>query len=256
MAKLYSDPIAVLNKDIDLKWATQIHARTLQSYFDYFYTGQDVKVFIEGAESPDNMNNMPIMNFAYSVEQRKVPVYGHASTTYDAVMRGNRLVTGAFTIATTKANYMTDMLSWAASARFEMYKDGTQIAPLKQDLVNMERYWTINTDNALSPGGYKNIFSSHPPFNFIIVIGLQPDSGSIIGFQDGMDCDSVAAMYPIDAVLSQDINERLLDSDPEGENRRVIQNVELVKLDQNFSVDGEVLAETYSFFARDEFPLT
>lgn len=249
-----SESFAIINPEIDSKWATGIRSKTLQeSYFDYFFTGQDVEVYIEGTEEWTGYK-LPLINLAYSVEQKKVPLFGHASSTYDAVMRGNRMVTGAFTIATTTVDYMTELLSFAANTREELRNGDKQLAPIKEDLANIQRYWSINTDNALLPSGTKHLFSGHPPFNMYILVGFQPDSNAIIGSE--LDCEDVSNMYPVDKFIALDINERLMQTDPEGTNRRIIQNVELVKFDTMISSEGDVLAETYSFFARDEFPFS
>lgn len=242
-----SDSVEVFSREIDEKWANVKGPRTVQSYFDYYYSGQDVQIYIEGLLEP-----LPLVNFAYSVEQKKTPVYGHASFVFDASMRGNRLVTGAFSVVTTHANYMTERLSEAAAIRQERRDSNNSLMPIRQDLENLQNYWYSNIDNALSPSGTKNIFSAHPPFNLIMVIGMQPDSNAILG---DMDCDEVASMYSLDAVLHNDINERLMDSDPESSNRRLINTVELVKFDNQVTADGDLLVETYSFYARDEFPL-
>lgn len=43
-------------------------------YFDYFYTGQDIRVSIDGLTSPESA--LPIYSLGYIIEQNKVPVYG------------------------------------------------------------------------------------------------------------------------------------------------------------------------------------
>lgn len=244
------EPFAVFTKEIDEVWAkgVGITQKTVQSYFDYYYSGQDVQIFIEGIGDP-----LPLAQFAYSVEQKKTPVYGHASYAYDAVMRGNRLVTGAFSVVTTRTAYMTHLLSQAADEREHRRTSGNPLSSLSLDAENIQQYWhNVNADSTVGPSGRKQIFSAHPPFNFILTIGMQPDSNAILG---EMNCDEVGAMYSLDAVMHNDFNERLMDSDPEGSNKRMIKNVELVKFDTQVSVDGDILLETYSFFARDEYPL-
>lgn len=246
---IFDDGFAVTS-EIDSEWAKGLNVTpTLESYFDYYFSGQDCMVFIEGYDRP-----LPIMQFAYTIEQKKTPVYGHASHTYDAVMRGNRLVTGGFTIVTKYVNYMTDVLISAANVREELRNSANGLKPIKQDLEDIQRYWHINTDNALSPSGSKNIFSSHPPFNMYLNIGIQPDS---VTWNDGiaLNSDVVGSEIPLGTTIANNWNQRLVDSNPEGSNKRLIQNVELVKMDMEVAANGEVIAETYSFFARDEFPI-
>jgi hypothetical protein len=170
-------------------------------------------------------------------------------------MRGNRLVTGAFSTVTRSTDYMTKVLAAAAKHRADQANAATFLAPVKADLDNIERYWTINTDNALSPSGSKNIFSSHPPFNLVINYGIQMESASYVTMTD-TSSEMVYSELPIGSVIANDWNERLVEADEEGHNKRLIQNVELVKMDIQVAVDGDAILETYSFFARDEFPLS
>lgn len=253
LKKALSPSIEVLNKELDLLWQGGLASRlTKNSYYDYYYTGQDIKVYIEGAREPNSGPELPVVQLAYSIEQKKAPVYGHASATYDAVMRGNRLVTGAFSILTTQPNYMTRLVGQAADSRQTLRESNLELAPLQEDLENRQRYWDINKNNELAPLNVnRNLFASHPPFNMVVVIGIQPESLS--GMSD--DACKVSFSHYYDDIINKDYNERLIDPDSDGENRRVIQNVELVKLDMSFTIDGEILVETYSFFARDEYPL-
>lgn len=243
--------IAVLTDEIDEVWAKGVTTvPVLESYFDYYYTGQDCRVYIEGAETYLNLVQM-----AWSIEQKKMPVYGHASHTYDAVMRGNRLVTGAFSIIVRQVGDMTQFIAQAADARDKTRKNSRNLAPISQDLEDIQRYWTVNTDNALSPSGSHHIFSSHPPFNMIVDIGLQMDS---LGYQQGVAFDmneNPINQYATSDIIGGNYNERFTNVSLEGSNKRLLQNVELVKLEQQVSVDGDVLLETYSFFARDEYPI-
>src|SRR5690606_14191783 len=133
------------------------------------------------------------------------------------------------TIATTTVDYMTELLSFAANTREAKRSSANPLAPIKEDLANIQRYWSINTDNALLPSGTKHLFSSHPPFNMYILVGFQPDSNAIIGSAIG--CEDVSNMYAANKFIELDINERVMQTDPEGTNRRAIQHVELVKFD-------------------------
>lgn len=240
------------NSVIDQEWAEGY--KSPSAYYDYFFAGQDIKVTIDGVE--DDYPDIPIVNFAFNVGQQKTPVYGLWSYTYDGVMRGTRLVSGTFTIATKSTGYMRDLLTKAARTRHDIANGvktpGRQLysdRQLTEDDANIYKYWTKNIDPNLSAAG-KNIFSSHPPFSFVILYGVQNTSVTADGWSD-------AVTNNIDNVMNQDLNERLVlpTKDNGGtyfySNRYVLEACELQGLQTGFAPDGAVIAETYQFFARD-----
>lgn len=238
------------------EWARKFsESRVPSSYYDYFYSGQDIKVSIEGAVGLDA--NMPVVNLAYSINQQKAPVYGVWSYTYDAVMRGQRLVSGTFSVATRHPGYMKSMLSEAASSRSAYPHSGlggvdinapARMRPLTEDDRNLEKYWSRNIDPYLSGDG-RNIFSVHPPFSIRIDFGLQ--GASVDGSNWGEMSSEYDKMYG-DSVSMMDINERLLDPDSDGTRSCVIlESVELKDMQTGFAPDGSVVVEVYQFFARE-----
>jgi len=64
------------------------------------YTGAQVRVFVGSIWVDD------IIAFQWSSNQSKTPIYGYNSTEYDAVLRGNFLVEGSFSIAFTEQAYL------------------------------------------------------------------------------------------------------------------------------------------------------
>ena len=114
-----SSPIDVLNTEQDIQWAYEFggYKEDYNTYYDYYYSGQDIQVSIEGAGSNSTGGIIPIVSFAFNIKQEKLPLYGFWSYTFDAIMRGNRIINGAFTIATSSLNYMNDLLSEAATSR-------------------------------------------------------------------------------------------------------------------------------------------
>ncbi len=259
----YSESIDVLNKDIDYKWAINQHPTdTDKSYYDYYFSGQDVVVYIDRIEG----GPLPMEGLAFQVEQKKTPLYGYASHTYDAVMRGNRIISGSFRITTTTPGFMTDMISKAAASRtgnnfFSVL--GSQISAngyvptisennsQTTDGDNIDRYWTINREKSRS--GFldgKNIFSSHPPFSFVIVHGLQSASlqDNAIVHNRGKYESAVT-----DTALYTDTNERLVETSQAGTDRIVIDSIELNSCQYEYAPSGQPLSETYTFFARDYY---
>lgn len=235
-----------INPETDVAWSNNYtDSKALHSYFDYFFSGQDIKVFIDGSEG----NDIPIAALAFDVEQQKVPVYGFWDYAYSTVMRGTRIISGVLNVYTTSTDYMVRMLSEAATARVNKQSKYI-IRGLDKDEELIDQYWgrNMNDDSAYSLDG-KNLFSSHPPFNLVIVYGIQ--SSSITGSSAERSQEIVTNYRSDDTPLLTDINERLVQSDPTTPMRIVLENVELTKLHVEYQPDGTPLFESYSFFARD-----
>lgn len=192
----------------------------------------------------------PETEYGTFVARRNGRVYVTGNT-YDGVMRGTRVVSGQITFATKAPDYMRRLLSKAAQARAlnaggVYYKN---YRTLTDDDTNIEQFWGRNIDPAITAQG-KHIFSVHPPFNLIIVYGIQSISLNPMTY-DG-DRYDLWDQYDQDTPLALDINERLVESDPQDQASRIIlEAVELVDKSTGFGPDGAVISETYNFFARD-----
>lgn len=242
-----SQSIDVLNAEEDLKWASAFGGSQdkFNTYFDYFYAGQDIQVYVDGAKSGSTGGIMPVVSFAFNMKQEKMPVYGFWSYTFDAIMRGNRLINGTFTIATTSIYYMRDLIQEASNTRRESSESLHQIRNLDNDEANIEKYWSLNIDSSLYNRDSKHIWSSHPPFNFVIVYGVQ--DVSIADYESG----NLKRLQNPQKLLV-DTNDRLV-SETLSPTRYVIENVELTSMQVEYTPDGQPVAETYNFIARDLF---
>jgi hypothetical protein len=244
-------PVNREQEKLDKTWSGQsLDGRGIFEYYDYYYTGEDVKIFIDGVEPPDADAALPMVQFAFKVTQQKTPVYGFWSFTYDAVLRGSRMVQGVFRIATTSTDYMTRVIGKAAQSRSQG-NTAHEIRELNGDENNIERYWGRH----LEPGKNlkNNIFSIHPPFNFVVVYGISDLSA----------CNPPAPrvnQYVIDkyntgfGVLSDDENHTIIEVDQENNSmRRIIESVEIVDMQVEYDTTGQVCSELYSFMARDVY---
>lgn len=241
---------------LDLEWGrlgSDLRRRP-SNYFDYFFTGQDIKVRVADVPDTDpNFGDLPIMEFAFSIEQQKNPVYGFWSYTYDAMMRGTRVVAGSFSIATKHPNFMRDLIATAADNRSKT-SSSTALHPRKltekDELIN--RYWGKNLDQAFVQVG-KVVFGVHPPFSFVVTYGVQTMS---VPQQSGSSSfrDFYAQSYKKrDNEMVQDVNHRLVEADPSFEDRVIIDAVELTNCTRQFTPDGNIVSETYSFIGRDVY---
>jgi hypothetical protein len=242
-----SNPIDVLNAEEDLNWASAFGGSSdkFNSYYDYFYSGQDIQVYVDGAKSHSTGGVIPIVSFAFNIKQEKLPVYGFWSYTFDAIMRGNRIINGAFTIATTSIGYMRQLIQEASDTRRESRESVHRIRNLDGDEQNIEKYWRPSVDSSLYGRDPRNIWSSHPPFNFVIVYGLQ--DVSIADYQSG----NLKRLENPQKLLV-DTNDRLV-SETLSPTRYLLENIELTSLQVEYTPDGQPIGETYTFIARDLF---
>jgi len=251
-----------LNPDIDLQWAGKTDdTKKFNNYYDYFFSGEDIKVYIDGLFDP--ADELDISFFTFNITQQKTPLYGYWSYNYDVMMTGTRIVNGAIGIHTRYPGRMRDMLSKAADARASFYSDSpkSQIQSYlrsdnenKEDEKNIQKYWAqsqldrISSDNNQDS---RNIFSAHPPFNFVVKYGSQEGSLTTITRNEGTNSDQSHEM--LDRLMSLDFNDRLVQSSMNNPMDIVLQSVHLTSMSTQYNPGGEPLIEVYSFIARDMY---
>lgn len=252
-----------LNPDIDLKWAGQVDdTEKFNSYYDYFFTGEDVKIYIDGLF--DAGDELDIASFAFNIVQQKTPLYGFWSYNYDVMMTGTRIVTGEFVVHSRYPGRMRDLLSKAADVRASFYTDSprSQIQSYlrsdkesREDDQNIQKYWAnsqldrISSDQS-SSSNRRNIFSAHPPFNFIIKYGSQEGSLTTVARNKGTGGDQSYDM--LDRLMSLDYNDRLSQTNIK-EMDIVLQSIHLTSMGTSYSPGGNPLLEAYQFIARDMY---
>lgn len=239
--------ISIIDPAVDSAWA-KLHSdsQAPNPYFQYFYTGQDIKAYIAEIGDEGEFADMPIQSIQFNVSQNKQPVYGYASYTYDAVMRGTRIVSGNFTLVTRHPGYMRRALAAAASARARGDSRGLKDNPggrkLTADDANIEKFWASHIEAGMVTN---NEFSIHPPFNLVIQYGLQDTSVTQEDF--GKQFDG----YREDNTLFADQNQRLVEGYSDRPDKFIIEACELQGMQVAHSPDGSVAMEMYDFFGRD-----
>ena len=128
------------------------------------------------------------------------------------------------------------------------------------DEKNIQKYWGENDLGRVSsldrlsydrPGAdSRNIFSSHPPFNFIIKYGAQEGSLTTVARNRGTSSDQNYEM--IDRLMSLDFNDRLSQTSSK-EMSIVLQSIHLTSMSTNYSPGGNPLVESYQFIGRDMY---
>jgi len=221
-------------------------------YFDYYYSGSDVKIKIDGLDDSDFL---PVYSFGYQIQQEKVPLYGYASYTYDAMMRGVRIISGAFSLVVTEPHLLSMKIAESAKRRSGNSQSRTKdIYALRQydgDADKIDQYWGRNYDSNITSED-QHLFSIHPPFNFLIKYGIQ--EASLALKNPNVRVDEVKSRFSENTPLWQDTNERLINpADVRGaDHRTLLENIELTSKSIQYDSSGDPLIETYSFLARDE----
>lgn len=239
-----SDPV------VDQTWARwSIASKRPSNYFDYFFAGEDIRVRVaEIPEGDKDFGDLPIIQLGFNIEQEKTPIYGFWSYTYDGMMRGTRIVTGGFSIATKYPNYMTEVLAKAAFNRANKTLIDHYPRNVTNDDANIDQYWGKHTDPVINSVGGQHMFSVHPPFSLIVIYNVETTA---------IPTGSEFTQYYVDYydetqnALMTDHNQRIVESSPDFENRIIVDAVELKGCERNFIPNGQLCVETYSFIARD-----
>jgi len=259
-----------LTADLDLYWAGSSKADPrFSNYYDYFFSGEDVKVYIDGLF--DEQDELDIAGFGFLIKQEKQAVYGFWSYNFDAIMNGTRIITGQFSLYSRYPRRMTQLLEKAAQVRVQTIsgkKDGTGVVSVmasqnesRKDEENIQKYWAnsqldrITADPAVATGSSNNthnIFSAHPPFNFVIQYGVDDTSLSPIAGTSNATTASIEQRDNLDRMISTDVNERKIKLFGANNAMKIIlQNVHLMQMSTEYQSGGVPLIETYAFVARD-----
>jgi len=239
--------------DLFSKWAYAFEKYTSfnNPYFDYFFSGQDIQITIDGLDGRDPL---PIYSFAYNIQQQKQPLYGFWSYTYDAMLRGTRIVTGAFSLISTAPYLLTSKIAEAAQIRAKTVASKQvnnlhQVRGLDTDETLINTYWRRHYDTNLE-ATQQHLFSIHPPFNFVIRYGLQQTS--VTHDNPSYSASEIRNKYGYDTMMA-DLNERLVKLPFEEMDMQILlENVELISKQTEYDTEGTPLLETYTFMARDE----
>lgn len=271
-ADVQFDPI---DNEIDLRWAGGSREdQKFNNYYDYFFSGEDVKVYIDGLF--DAEYELDISNLSFSIKQEKQPLFGFWSYNFDAIMYGVRIVAGSIAMYTRHPRRITDLLVQAAKIRSESVgrkldnSNASVISVLNaqnesaEDEINIQKYWARSqldrvTYDPANKGRYpsdsndKHIFSHHPPFNLVIIYGVQ-ENGLVT--RSASQGPNTANPSPdnYDRILSTDYNTRLTKiSNAKNPMKIILQNVQLTDMSTGFETSGAPLQEAYSFIARDMY---
>ena len=252
--------------------------KRFSNYYDYYFAGEDIKVYIDPLFSQDN--ELDIAAFSYVIKQEKQPLFGFWSYNYDTMLTGTRMITGEFTVFTRSPRRMTELIEAATEARvldpnpknggvFSSLRRGRytqvdeqgsrrELYSTEADEKNLQKYWGYSQLDRITEDPFiknvkdsnRNIFSAHPPFNFVILYGAQEASLSPMNYSSsiGREVDN------LDRMIASDTNERMVKVDNiVSPMKIVIQEVNLISMATMYSPGGQPIAENYQFIARDTY---
>ena len=264
-SKRTSVPFDPLSENIDTQWAGKTSdGQKFNTYYDYYFTGEDIKVYIDGLFDPEY--ELDLAGIAFSIRQEKQPLYGFWSYNYDAMMNGVRIVGGQISMYSRYPGRMRELLSAAAEQRV-LFNNGSKNSKIQsyisgrdeqsiEDEKNINRYWNRSNLDRLSGDSdgsdQRNIFSAHPPFNLIIKYGTQEGSVSTIARNKGTNSED--NFDTLDRLMAMDFNDRLVKPGKANvEMDIVLQSVDLTNMSLSITPGGVALVETYDFIARDMY---
>lgn len=257
-----------LNEKLDLIWGGGAkNDLRFTNYYDYYFSGEDVRIYIDGLFSPEY--ELDIATFGFNIRQEKQPLYGFWSYNYDAMMYGTRIINGEITIFTRYPRRMTELLEIAAQMRTAAAKNKNTPNKLASNLRSqfeteedeklIEKYWARSqldrvTEDPFSKNvqdSNRNIFSAHPPFNFVIVYGLEEIA---LTPNNAFQNEDEKRTDLTDQMMISDYNQRTVKSQNLTTPMKIIlQEVNLMNMSIVYSPGGQALAETYQFIARDHY---
>jgi hypothetical protein len=245
-------PFSIADAENDAQWARlYTGSEAHNNYYDYYYSGQDVRVYVAELGDDPEFGEIPITQLNFKVEQEKAPLYGFWSFVFDSVMRGTRVVSGSLVIPVQHAGYMKELLAAAANARSKRLQSGRRLADaypssqgLTEDDANINQYWGRTLDHSAIVGGSTE-WSIHPPFTLVVKYGLQ--STSAVPNQITKQYNH----YRDDNGLHQDRNQRLIEAENNKPDRVILEACELTSMTTQMTPEGQPLYYSYEFFARD-----
>jgi len=126
-----------------------------------------------------------------------------------------------------------------------------------QDEANLQKYWSysqldrVTSDPASEGIDGRNIFSAHPPFNFVVMYGAEETALTPSGLLRNNDQDVSDAL---DRLMYSDVNERSVKvNQAQDPMKIVLQQVHLMNMSTAYTPGGQPVAESYQFIARDYY---
>lgn len=204
--------------------------------FDYFCSA-NVVVYI---------GDRPLLEAAglsYDVQESKRPIYGYSSRMFDAVARGNVLVSGEVLINYVHQDYLYEAINSAlgvsTAAQQPNLRLNLESEPLKSGLQVLDEASSLGSSSFATERALANKYWN---------IGQDEDLVGASG-------EPFANTYnPIDSIGGVNIKVAFGEQNssmPNGRSAYLLENVHFTGRGQRIFVDHESIVESYTFFARN-----
>jgi hypothetical protein len=198
--------------------------------------------------------------FKYNIQQAKQPVFNYNATTfkYDHIMHGQKMITGAFAINFVHPQYMVAVLisNTNFSDKYKAPSDAASITKVKNNAIDRIKYIKSLRERTKA-------LSSDPTKAKRYLNTTLEDADLLAGTEYGSpvdittlggETDILDKLPPITINISfNNISGNIEDlRNPTSRGRsRILKNVALTSLGQEFQPSGEPLQEVYTFIASN-----
>lgn len=217
---------------------------SINPYYNYFFSGQDVSVTVDGTQGNKNFSQLPISGIRVEVSAPKMAIYGFWSYSYDAIAHGARSISALMEIYSPYPGYMTDLLQEVSRERMartnEMYGN---TAGLNTDDENTVRFWGGDNSNP-QPGSTIDLFQQHPPFDLILIYGQQSVSISNPNQNTNQEIGNNPLFVDTNELLVENVNGNV------GQ-RVILKSCQITQYSQAIGIDGAALSDLYQLTIND-----
>lgn len=208
-----------------------------------YFSGSNIHIFF------DDIYIDEIINMQFSMREKVQPVYGYNSYTYDDMLRGNRIVQGAFRINFKKVNYIRSAIESImdsgrdASENFPGVNPG-DIEAKKNKLYQYSKEGWSSQFEELSEEFKKAIWLNSENTSAYI-------NNNTPSFDFGGEFNIIIKYGPYDKPRPRYTNEILYRENVSNGTIIKLEDVNLTSVSQTIEPSGRPVGEDYSFIAKD-----
>lgn len=220
-----------------------------------YHSGAQISVWFDDIW----VNDISSITWQYSQEKR--PLYGYASTYFDAVSRGQVIVQGSFTINFRQRDYISlvienirrlekDIKSWVSPSEAE---DRWQsIRPIISSHLRNGTFGPSSVEDIIALGRSENFWETVDGYEAAIWDTLNEQEDFYRDTPDVLQHRNFSQGFDINIVYGHLSDERSATPyDVMSSTKKILKGVHLTGSTQIIQATGEPIQEGYSFFAKD-----
>jgi hypothetical protein len=127
-----------------------------------FFSGTDTKIFFESIAVPE------ISSLSYRVFQNHRPVYSYASYNMDALMVGNRIIQGQFTMVFRDAMRMRDLLADINELLYGLTPDSMKRRQKAEEATSGKKNVVVNGDTLFDSDAFLEVLLQHEDWESVV----------------------------------------------------------------------------------------